>query len=359
MSVLRRLYKLWGFLFVCLRRENWKFRSYSARQLGPLNHPIANPARTTQTVKMATSATVTSHSEETQQAVQMPHQLKSYYYSWESRIGYRVMLGGTRHFGYWEKDTWWPFPISDSLRRMEDMMAQMIDLPKGSQVLDAGCGVGHVALRMAGKHGLRVTAIDIIDHHVVKAKANIARASDLPKGMVTAQQMDYHHLDPLKDKSFDGIYTMETFVHARDPPAVLAHFFRLLRPGGHLTSFEYDNDIPSETPKLFSESMRQVNEWAAMPMNDISHPGVLRRMLEDAGFVDVEVRDWSEHIRPMTRLFCLIAFFPYLFVRLFGLERYFINTVAGVGSYVGGKHWRYLAISARKPGEAGESAKAK
>lgn len=29
-----------------------------------------------------------------------PH-LQSYYQSLESRIGYRLVLGGTRHFGYW------------------------------------------------------------------------------------------------------------------------------------------------------------------------------------------------------------------------------------------------------------------
>lgn len=29
------------------------------------------------------------------------HELQSYYQSVESRIGYRLVLGGTRHFGYW------------------------------------------------------------------------------------------------------------------------------------------------------------------------------------------------------------------------------------------------------------------
>jgi len=308
--------------------------------------------------KMAPASSA-AQSGDIQQAVEMPRQLQTYYYSWESRIGYRVLLGGTRHFGYWEKDTWWPFPIGASLRRMEDQMARILNLPKGSQVLDAGCGVGHVALRMARKHGLRVTAIDIIDHHVAKAQANIARAKDLPKGMVTAQQMDYHYLEPFKDESFDGVYTMETFVHSRDPAAVLAHFFRLIRPGGHLASFEYDNNMRPETPNLFSGSMHQINKYASMPTNDVSHPGVLKRMIEDAGFINVEVRDWSDRIRPMTRLFFLVAFFPYLFVRLFRLERYFINTVTGVVSYVGGKHWRYVAISATKPGDIIESGKSK
>jgi ubiquinone/menaquinone biosynthesis C-methylase UbiE len=207
------------------------------------------------------------------------------------------------------------------------------------------------------KHGLRVTGIDIIDHHIAKAERHIAKAK-LPEGMVTVQKMDYHHLEPLTTESFDGIYTMETFVHATDPNAALAQFFRLLRPGGRLALFEYDNSIGPESPEIFSKPARQINEFAAMPTNSISQPGVLKRMIEDAGFTDVEVRDYSDNIRPMTRLFFLLAFFPYLFVRLFRLERYFINTVAGVGSYAGRKYWRYLAISATKPGSMGEAAEA-
>lgn len=43
-------------------------------------------------------------------------ELQSYYHSLESRIGYDVVLGGARHFGYWEKDTYWPFPLGRALR---------------------------------------------------------------------------------------------------------------------------------------------------------------------------------------------------------------------------------------------------
>lgn len=31
--------------------------------------------------------------------------LQGYYKSLEPRIGYRLLLGGTPHFGYWDKDT--------------------------------------------------------------------------------------------------------------------------------------------------------------------------------------------------------------------------------------------------------------
>ena len=94
-----------------------------------------------------------------------------------------------------------------------------------------------------------------------------------------------------------------------------------------------------------------------MPTNALSHPGVFQDMLEDAGFTDVVVRDYSENIKPMTRLFFLIAYVPYLLITLFHLERYFINTVAGVQSYQGHGHWRYIAISATKSGGILEAAK--
>ncbi|KAI2624882.1 S-adenosyl-L-methionine-dependent methyltransferase [Hypoxylon sp. NC1633] len=285
-------------------------------------------------------------------------ELQSYYYSLESRLGYRLLLGGTRHFGYWEHDSYWPFPLSRGLRNMEDKLAEALALPSGSQVLDAGCGVGHVALRMANTHGLRVEAIDVVAHHVSKAQRNIER-SGLPNGAVRARRMDYHHLESFAADSFDGVYTMETFVHATDPKAVLSGFYRILRPGGRLVQFEYDHNALDSAPDDIAASMVKVNKYAAMPTNAISHPGVFRHMLEDAGFEDIVVRDYSENIRPMTRLFFLLAIVPYFFIRMLGLERYFINTVAGVGSYRGRRHWHYVALSATKPGGSIEASKSK
>ncbi|KAK8106161.1 demethylrebeccamycin-D-glucose O-methyltransferase [Apiospora kogelbergensis] len=297
---------------------------------------------------MATAASKTGMEEP---KINSNPQLQSYYQSLESRVGYRLMLGGTRHFGYWDHDTYWPFPLSKGLRNMEDRMAEALALPAGSRVLDAGCGVGHVALRMAKAHGLHVKAIDVTEHHVVKAQHNIKR-SGLSDDVVSAQRMDYHHLETFADASFDGIYTMETFVHATDPQAVLAGFRRLLKPGGRLVQFEYEHDLVQEAnQKGLADSMVKINQYSAMPTNAVSHAGVFKKMLEEAGFEDVAVRDYSQNIRPMTRAFFLVAIVPYFFVWLFGLERRFINTVAGVESYRGRHHWRYVAISATKPGE--------
>lgn len=56
---------------------------------------------------------------------------------------------------------------------------------------------------MAREGGLRVHAIDVVEHHVAKARRNVARAG-LP---VTVRRADYHNLDFIPDESLDGVYT--------------------------------------------------------------------------------------------------------------------------------------------------------
>lgn len=280
--------------------------------------------------------------------------LQSLYKSFESRIGYWLLLGNTRHFGYWEKDTHWVFPLGGPLRRMEEKMHKLLDLAPGSQVLDAGCGVGHVALYMASR-GLRVTAIDVLDHHLAKAKRNVARSGALCS-LVSVQKMDYHHLETLPSESHDGVYTMETLVHATDPLEVLKGFYRILRPGGHVAMHEYDHDYESDEVigKTLAKLMREVSEYGAMPTWQRARRGYYKQILEEAGFIDVEEHDYSENVRPMLRLFWLLSAIPYYFIVLFRLEKYFVNAIGGARGYYAQKYWRYVAISARKPATGGD-----
>jgi len=58
-------------------------------------------------------------------------------------------------------------------------------------------------------------------------------------------------------------------------------------------------------------------------------------MLEDIGFQNVKVQDLSDNIKPIFHLFFAIAYLPFLIIRLFGLKKWFINTVLGVEGYRG------------------------
>lgn len=231
---------------------------------------------------------------------------------------------------------------------MEDKLAASLNLGRGAYILDARCGIG-VAIHLATKYGYKDQGINIINHHILKSRRNIAR-QELSDDQFAVRKMDYHHLNIFTNGTFDGVYTMETFVHATDPELVLRNFFRVLSPGGRLALFEYDHELSNNSEQPMSLAMERINRFAAMPTNKRSLPGKFKQMLEDAGFTDVVVRDYSPNIKPMTRLFYFLAYIPFLMVTFLGLERFFINTVAGVESYRCRAHWRYVAISASKPG---------
>jgi hypothetical protein len=157
--------------------------------------------------------------------------------------------------------------------------------------------------------------------------------------------MDYHHLDGFEDETFDGAFTMETFAHATNPEAALRPFHRVCT----LALYEYDHLSLCAMPPTTRETVEKVSKYAALPAEAMFSYGVLETLLVKAGFVDVIVRDLSANMMPMMRLFYVIAFLPYLFVRVFGLQARFVNTVAAVECYRGRKYGRYIVLSAVKP----------
>ena len=280
---------------------------------------------------------------------------ESYYDAWESRIGYRLILGGTRHFAFYDPGTYWPFPIRSALKRMEDHLYESLNLQPGAKALDAGCGAGQVALHMAHK-GLRVEAIDITRNHVRWTQQRI-KAEGM-QHMVSANWGDYHHLNGMADESFDGVYTMETLVHASDPSKALGELYRVLKPGGHAVFHEYDHihisEPPPDCPPGLVDAVIRVNSRSGMPANQMFDRGVMQRLMEERGFEDIETRNLTENIKPLMRLFYLLAYIPYLIIGLLGLQAYFINTEAGVIGYQALRrgYWRYMVFTARKPSTA-------
>lgn len=246
-----------------------------------------------------------------------------YDHTLESRIGYRLLLGGTRHFAYYREGQWWPFPIRKALRAMEQEMYQVMRL-KDATVLDGGAGTGDVALYMA-ERGLKVTAIELLDLHVAKAKTNIKSRN--VEGKIEVFQMSYENLK-FADETFSGVYTMETLVHAGDPNQAMREFYRVLKPGGVVTHFEYEHELNTQHPS--SSPFARVNFYSAMPAFQQFSIGTVQKKLEGAGFQDVEVKDVSQNVLPILRLFFILAYLPYVFIQLLGLEGRFVNTMAAV-----------------------------
>lgn len=229
---------------------------------------------------------------------------------------------------------------------MEDQLLFSLGLDLDATVLDAGCGVGHVAIHLA-RSGLRVQCIDIVDHHIQKAQRNV-NAQGL-QDVISVRKMDYHRLEGFGHESFDGVYTMETFVHAREPEVALREFFRVLKPGGSISLNEYEYKNLDTVPTDVRDTRQLINKYASMPAAEGFREGSIQELLEEVGFRDVVVKDFSTNIMPMLRLFYILSYIPYLFIKLLGLQGQFVNTTAGFEGYRGRQYWRYVAISAKKP----------
>jgi sterol 24-C-methyltransferase len=271
--------------------------------------------------------------------------VRRYYDHTESRVGYTYLLHGTKHFGWYEAgQSMWSF--SSAMRRMEDELGRRLGLPSDSEVLDAGCGVGDVARTMADKYQLDVTGIDILEFNLDEARkrsatSNIARVP-------TFQFGDYHHLD-FSDESFDGVYTMETLVHAGDPSKVLAEFLRVLRPGGRLVLFEYSHAPEEQMGRAANIALRRVCDLGAMPSWLRLTYGEMESLLEQAGFVVDSAQDVTDHMLPMLHAFSLLGRFPYFLGRLFGQASKVVNAMSGVEWYKHRHVWRYNIYVASKP----------
>ncbi|MFI0262408.1 class I SAM-dependent methyltransferase [Streptomyces sp. NPDC017056] len=271
-------------------------------------------------------------------------EVSGYYRHPGSRLGYPLFLNGTKHFGYYRADDS-PWLWSKALRRMEDKMGKTLALPPGARVLDAGCGVGDVAGHLAGRFGLRIHGVDLLDFHVATA-ARRARRRGLGH-LLSFSRGDYA-APAFPEESFDAVYTMETLVHAAEAETALRQFHRVLKPGGRLVMFEYVRESDDRLHPSAAELFRQLNTWAAMPSFQRFTYGTLERLTSEAGFSDVRAEDISRHMWPMLKCFAAIARAPYAAAKAAGLHRHTVNSMSAVEFWRLRAFWRYEVHSAVK-----------
>ena len=155
----------------------------------------------------------------------------------------------------------------------------------GKLVLDIGCGIGGPALVLAGELGARVIGFDLEAPLIARAEAN-AREAGL------AERVEFRRVDPgplpLEDASVDTVFSCGCFIHVDDKPAMFREVLRVLRPGGPLACYDW---MRGGAP--YSADMRYwfKMEGLTYAMETLEAYG---RLLEEAGFTEVEVRDDSQ-----------------------------------------------------------------
>ena len=173
-------------------------------------------------------------------------------------------------------------------------------LPRGSRILDVGCGIGGSSRILANDYGFDVVGISI-------SSAQINRANQLTSKNINCRFEVMDALDlQFEQGSFDGVWSVEAGPHMPNKQLYADQMLRVLRPGGVLAVADWNRRDYSSSPLTKFEKLilRQLlNQWAHPEFSSIN--SFQNNLLEspfNGGAVEVDdwtvftIRSWNDSI---------------------------------------------------------------
>jgi ubiquinone/menaquinone biosynthesis C-methylase UbiE len=156
-------------------------------------------------------------------------------------------------------------------------------LRSGLDVLDAGCGVGSIAIDLAPTIAPgRMVGIDVDPVQIETARRSAADRGIENTEFVTASVLDL----PFDDATFDVVYANAVLLYLREPVRALTEMRRVLRPGGLAAASDDDLEtvvISPDRPEL--ELAPRLFELAvAHEGGNARYSRHLRTLMLEAGF---------------------------------------------------------------------------
>ena len=211
--------------------------------------------------------------------------------------------GGYLNFGFWVDGN------TDYIKASEALLSQVADpvrLGEESRLLDVANGMGSQDIFYYNKY--KPKHIDMIEvtlsHHLIcKKRVEEHGLQD----RLTAHYGSACDL-PFSDNSFTHVISIEGGGHFNTRHAFFKEAYRVLKPNGWVSLADY---AMSKPPANFIQKVmaRLCSKLWAVPMENWQSCEKYKKCMEDAGFVDVEVKDvgkftipgyYNESVRPET-----------------------------------------------------------
>ncbi|HHP7229414.1 MAG TPA: methyltransferase domain-containing protein [Xenococcaceae cyanobacterium] len=188
----------------------------------------------------------------------------------------------------------------DFLTAKSDFVHEMVKwggldkLPRGTTVLDVGCGIGGSSRILAKDYGFEATGITI-------SSKQVQRAQELtPSGVTAKFQVDDALALSFPDNSFDVVWSIEAGPHMPDKAKYAQEMMRVLKPGGILVVADWNQRDDRQKPLNFWEKpvMRQLlDQWSHPAFSSIEG---FSEQIAETGLVAGEVvtADWTQETLP-------------------------------------------------------------
>ncbi|AAQ00705.1 MULTISPECIES: methyltransferase domain-containing protein [Prochlorococcus] len=222
--------------------------------------------------------------------------VSSAYDSWTNDRLLEKLWGEHIHLGYYENS----YKTKDFRQAKIDFVHKLAHwsglstLPKGSRIIDIGCGIGGSSRILAKDYGFDVVGITISSEQVKRANQLTPKELKCHFEIMNALNLKF------EDGSFDGVWSVEAGPHILNKQLFADEMLRVLRPGGVLAVADWNRRDYAKKEIGFLNSLvlkQLLNQW--------SHPDFatiygFRNNLSDSIYSAgrVETDDWTKYTIP-------------------------------------------------------------
>ncbi len=187
------------------------------------------------------------------------------------------------HYGYWDHST---RNFQEALLRLNDIMADMVQMETGFKVLDAGCGVGGSLFYLAEEYGINGFGITLSEKQLefaekLKSKSNFADSIGF--------KLEDYCSTSFPDNTFDVVWCIESITSTAEKEKFAREAYRLLKKHGKLIIADYYKISDHELLEKWRKT------WSMAPFVNSKE---FEKIIKSAGFVLIDDRNITGNIYP-------------------------------------------------------------